>query len=108
MEALEKDDCDSAAWVQLALLQMGTGEYSSGRDFAVQADSRSCKMESGWNSLTIAYQLSDETGEARKGYDKAVRVILQNYRNRKNELGEEDGERETKRPRKTRIAGRRK
>ena len=94
VEALEKDDCDSAAWVQLALLQMGTGEYSSARDFAVQAVSRSCEMESGWNSLAVAYQLNDETGEAKKGYEKAVRVILQNYHNRKNGLGGEESESE--------------
>ena len=79
VEALEEDDSDAAAWVQLALLQMGTGEYTSARDFAVQAVSRNPSIESAWSALGVAYQLNDELSEANSAYDKAISVIMNNY-----------------------------
>lgn len=95
VEALEKDDGDGPAWVQLALLQMGTGEYSSARDFAVQAVSRCTSMESGWNALAVASQLNDEIAEAVKSYEKGIEVVRLNYnKNRNRGLGDNATDRE--------------
>lgn len=79
VEALEGDDSDASAWVQLALLQMGTGEYSSARDFAIQAVSRIGNLEAGWNALGVSYELNDELEEAAQAFEKAYLAILANF-----------------------------
>lgn len=79
VEALECDESDAPAWVQLSLLQMGTGEYASARDFAVQAVSRTSKFEAGWNALAVASQLSDDVGQAQKAYEKAIQLVKSKY-----------------------------
>lgn len=79
VEALESDDSDAAAWVQLSLLQMGTGEYQSARDFAAQAVSRNSDMESSWNALAVSSQLNDDVPEAQKAYEKAIDLVKRTY-----------------------------
>lgn len=95
VEALESDESDAPAWVQLALLQMGTGEYQSARDFAVQAVSRNGSIESGWNALAVASQLSDDVSESQRAYDKAIKLVKRTYnKNHKKKLPDEDGSEE--------------
>lgn len=79
VEALEKDNNDAAAWVQLALLQLGTGRYTSSRDFSVQAVSRNENLESAWNTLAVSSQLNDNTEDAQKAYNRGLESIEQNY-----------------------------
>lgn len=79
VEALEKDNDDATAWVQLALLQLSTGEYASAREFSVQAVSRSSNVEAGWNALGVASQLNVDSENAKKAYETAIEVIRSNY-----------------------------
>lgn len=79
VEALESNDSDVAAWVQLSLLQMGTGEYQEARDFAAQAVERSTEMESAWNALAVSNQLNDDTAEAQKAYERAIDIVKRTY-----------------------------
>ncbi len=79
VEALEKDDNDAAAWVQLALLQLGTGRYASSKDFSVQAVSRNSGLEAAWNSLAVSSQLNDNIDDSLKAYTRAVEAVMQNY-----------------------------
>lgn len=79
VECLELDESDGAAWTQLALLQMWTGDYQACKEFATQAVSRSNCLESGWNCLAVASQMSDELNAADRFYEKAVQVVLQEY-----------------------------
>lgn len=81
VEALECDESDVPAWIQLALLQMGTGEYSSAREFATQAVSREKSIESGWNALAVASQLSDDVAEAQSAYERAIELTKSKYSN---------------------------
>lgn len=83
VEALEKDDDDATAWVQLALLQMGTGEFASSREFAMQAIARDDSVEAGWNSMAVSCQLNAEVPEAEKCYGKAVEVTKKKYDRRR-------------------------
>jgi tetratricopeptide (TPR) repeat protein len=86
VEALEYDETDSSAWVQLALLQMGIGEFDSARDFSVQAVSRSRCLEAGWNSLGVAYQLANDLEDSDRAYERALLAIVSNYSRKRNEL----------------------
>lgn len=79
VEALEKDSSDATAWVQLALLQIGTGDYSAARVFATQGVTRNSNVEAGWNALAVANQLSDERDEATKSFSKAIEAVRINY-----------------------------
>lgn len=79
VEALEKDNDDATAWVQLALLQLGTGEYGSAKDFSVQAVSRNGNVEAGWNALAVASQLNVDVENAGRAYNTALEVIRSNY-----------------------------
>lgn len=79
VEALEKDESDASAWVQLALLQLGTGRYTSSKDFSVQAVSRNNGLEAAWNSLAVSSQLSDNIDDSLKAYTRAVEAVAQNY-----------------------------
>lgn len=79
VEALEKDNDDAAAWVQLALLQLGTGRYTSSRDFSVQAVSRNGNLESAWNALAVSSQLNDSVEDAQKAYARAMEAVVHNY-----------------------------
>ena len=79
VEALEKDDMDATAWVQLSLLQMGTGEFSSSREFAVQAVARDDTVEAAWNSMAVSCQLNDERSQAERCYQKAIEVTRKKY-----------------------------
>lgn len=79
VEALEKDNDDAAAWVQLALLQLGTGRYTSSRDFSVQAVSRNGNLESAWNALAVSSQLNDNVEDALKAYNRAIEAVVENY-----------------------------
>lgn len=72
VEALEADSGDATAWVQLALLQLGAGEYESARDFCTQAVSRDPASGSGWNALGVSYQLNCELKDAITSYEKAI------------------------------------
>ncbi len=93
VEALEKDNNDAAAWVQLALLQLGTGRYGSSRDFSVQAVSRNGNMESAWNTLAVSSQLNDNVDAAQKAYTRAIESVEENYAVKKaNGEGEEVNE----------------
>lgn len=74
VEALENDESNATAWVQLSLLQLGTGEYLSAREFAVQGVSRDVRCEAGWNALAVAMQLNDESDQAMSSYLEAVRL----------------------------------
>ncbi|CDF34000.1 unnamed protein product [Chondrus crispus] len=84
VEALESNDSDVAAWVQLSLLQMGTGEYQEARDFAAQAVARSGEMESAWNALAVSNQLNDDVPEAQKAYEKAIEIVTRKYNKNNN------------------------
>lgn len=79
VEALENDPSDTAAWVQLSLLQLGTGEYLSARDFAMQGIFRNDDNEAAWNALAVATQLAGDAAEAEGAYDKAVSFVRSNY-----------------------------
>lgn len=74
VEALENDESNATAWVQLSLLQLGTGEYLSAREFAVQGVSRDIQCEAGWNAMAVAMQLNDESDQAMRSYLEAVRL----------------------------------
>eukprot|EP00172_Hildenbrandia_rubra_P001120 Plantae.Rhodophyta-Hildenbrandia_rubra.ctg16816.p1 GENE.Plantae.Rhodophyta-Hildenbrandia_rubra.ctg16816~~Plantae.Rhodophyta-Hildenbrandia_rubra.ctg16816.p1 ORF type:complete len:489 (+),score=98.26 Plantae.Rhodophyta-Hildenbrandia_rubra.ctg16816:98-1468(+) len=91
VEALEKDENDSSAWVQLSLLQIGAGEYGSARNFATQSVSRTPDVEAAWNALAVSYQLSNDPDDAGKAYEKGLRAALTNYdrsRDDNNEIDE--------------------
>lgn len=79
VEALEIDDDDATAWVQLGLLQLGTGEYISAKEFCVQAVSRNGNIEAGWNALAVACQLNDDPTDAASAFEMALNVINTNY-----------------------------
>jgi tetratricopeptide (TPR) repeat protein len=79
VDAIEGDSSDASAWVQLALLQMSSGEYSSARDFCSQAVARSSDLESGWNALAVSYQLSNEIPDALRSYEKAAACAITHY-----------------------------
>lgn len=92
VEALEQDQNDASAWVQLALLQMGTGEYSSAREFSMQAVSRNCNIESAWNSMAVATALQlDDGQEAKKAIEKAMQVTRINYCKNKEKVKQKRG-----------------
>lgn len=79
VEALEIDHNDATAWVQLGLLQLGTGEYVSAKEFCVQAVSRNGNIEAGWNALAVACQLNDDPADAASAFEMALNVIHTNY-----------------------------
>lgn len=83
VEALENDQSDTSAWVQLSLLQLGTGEYLSARDFAMQGIVRNDDIEAAWNALAVATQLTGDTAEAEGAYDKAISLVRSNYNKRR-------------------------
>lgn len=74
VEALESDESNATAWVQLSLLQLGTGEYLSAKEFAMQGVSRNVRCEAGWNALAVAMQLNDESDQAMSSYVEAIRL----------------------------------
>lgn len=79
VEALENDQSDTSAWVQLSLLQLGTGEYQSARDFAIQGIMRNQDIEAAWNALGVATQLTGDIAEAEGAYEKAISLVRLNY-----------------------------
>lgn len=83
VEALEKDDHDTTAWVQLSLLQMATGDYQSAKSSARQAVMRDASIESAWNAWGVAHQLTDDVEESQKAYDKAIEKVRFNYKLRR-------------------------
>uniref|UniRef100_A0A7S0BRM3 UDP-N-acetylglucosamine--peptide N-acetylglucosaminyltransferase SPINDLY n=1 Tax=Rhodosorus marinus TaxID=101924 RepID=A0A7S0BRM3_9RHOD len=76
VEALEKSKSDASAWSQLSLLQIGSGEYSSAREFALQACARNETLPAAWNTLGVTSQLVDELEDAEKAYIKALGAAL--------------------------------
>uniref|UniRef100_A0A6T6CIT4 UDP-N-acetylglucosamine--peptide N-acetylglucosaminyltransferase SPINDLY n=1 Tax=Compsopogon caeruleus TaxID=31354 RepID=A0A6T6CIT4_9RHOD len=90
VEALEKNPKDACAWVQLALLQLGSGEYPSSRDFAMQAICRDESLLASWNCLGVSSLLLDELSHAEKAFGKALDAVrsgtIQNAG-----LGDEEG-----------------
>lgn len=90
VEALEKDDYDTTAWVQLSLLQMATGDYQSAKSSARQAVTRDPSIESAWNAWGVAHQLTDDVAESQKAYDRAIEKVRLNYKlRRRRDLPEE-------------------
>jgi tetratricopeptide (TPR) repeat protein len=84
VEALEADGTDSSAWVQLALLQLGAGEYESARDFCSQAVAQAPALEAGWNALAASCQLNGELNDAVLAYERAVAATEANCNQKRN------------------------
>jgi len=76
VEALERSQDDASAWTQLALLQMGSGEYASAREFALQACARNENLPAAWNTLGVTSQLINEVEFAGRTYEKALGAVL--------------------------------
>lgn len=96
VEALESDKSNATAWVQLSLLQLGTGEYISARDFAVQGVSHDAQCEASWNALAVAMQLNDEGEEALSSYYKAVSLAKLKHSNHGEKIYSSKKEAETR------------
>lgn len=78
VDALESDPSDACSWVQLALLQLGAGEYESSRDFCMQSVSRARTQESAWNALGVSFQLNNQVPEAVRAFEKAALAAVEN------------------------------
>jgi tetratricopeptide (TPR) repeat protein len=76
VESLEADGGDATVWVQLALLQLGAGEYESSRDFCTQAVARAPSLGAGWNALAVSFQLNSELSDALVAYEKAITATI--------------------------------
>lgn len=55
---------------------MGSGEYASAREFAVQACATKENLPAAWNTLGVTSQLIDENEDAEKAYEKALGALF--------------------------------
>lgn len=70
--AIEEDQADPTAWLQLALLQLGAGEYSSAKDCGVHATKKASDSNAAWNILGVSHHLNDEVAEAVQVYERFI------------------------------------
>lgn len=80
VEALERNDADEAAWVQLALLQMDAGAYDSGSDLAGQAIKRNSDSIGAWCAQGICSSLTGNTSNALACFREATRSCSEKCR----------------------------
>lgn len=75
VEAVERDQKNSSAWTQLALLQVSVGAFHTGVGVAEESLNRGGGAAA-WNCWAVAKQLNGDVVSAKRGYEMAEKCLM--------------------------------